>query len=135
MNVGMPSLDKDTPFRVFALEETPRHTSTKYGDVWPLIDRPLDEVKLIRLPPDASHHSKDLGCVTFVFLLRGNVHVKVGRRTATLGPYQYLLANPRQVIRVYNLPATEPAEFIWTRYPLDMCYRPLSHKPAARPRR
>jgi hypothetical protein len=135
MNAAMPSLDKDTPFRVFTLEETPPHTSPKYGDVWPLIDRPLAEVKLIRLPPGASHHSKDVGCVTFLFLLKGHVDLKVSRRMAKLAPYQYLLANPKQVIRVYNLSATEPAEFIWTRYPLDMCYRPISRKPTAKLRR
>src|SRR5262249_7813914 len=107
----------------------------KYGDVWPLIDRPLDEVKLIRLPPDASHHGKDVACVTFLFVLRGQVDVKVGRRTAKLGPYQYLLANPRQVIRVHKPSAQQPAEFIWTRYPLDRCYRPVSRKPPTRLRR
>ncbi len=131
----MPSIDKDTPFRVFTLEETPRHSSPKYGDAWSLIDRSLAEVKLIRLPPAASHHGKDVGCVTFLLLLKGEVEVKVGRRTVTLAPYQYLLANPKHVIRVYNRSAQDPAEFIWTRYPLDMCYRPISRKPQAKHRR
>ena len=125
MNAVMPSIDNNSPFRVFTLEETPHHSSANYGDVWSLLDKTFAEVKLIRLPPGTSHHSKDVGCVTFLFLLKGKVDVKVSRRTVKLAAYEYLLANPKQVIRVYNLSATEPAELIGTRYPLDMCYRPI----------
>lgn len=53
---------------------------------------------------------------------------------AKLAPYEYLLANPRQVIRVYNLSVKEPAELIWTRYPVDMSYQPNARKPAPKPR-
>jgi hypothetical protein len=112
MNAVVPRLDHDTPFRVFTLEQTPRHSSPAYGDVWSLLDQMFAEVKLIRLPPDTSHHGKDVGCVTFLFLLKGHVDVKISRRTVKLAPYEYLLAKPRQVIRVYNLSASEPAELI-----------------------
>jgi glyoxylate utilization-related uncharacterized protein len=135
MNAAMPRIEKTTPFRVFTLEETQRHSSPKYGDVWSLTDQTFAEVKLIRLPPDTSHHSKDVACVTFLFLLKGSVDVKVSRRTVKLAPYEYLLANPRQVIRVHNLPGNGPAEFIWTRYPLDMSYQPVSRQPAPDHRR
>src|SRR6516162_1450585 len=106
MNAVVPRLDHDTPFRVFTLEQTPRHSSPAYGDVWSLLDQMFAEVKLIRLPPDTSHHGKDVGCVTFLFLLKGHVDVKISRRTVKLAPYEYLLAKPRQVIRVYNLSAS-----------------------------
>src|SRR5579884_1730432 len=119
MNARMPRIDDNTPFRVFTLEESQRHSSAKYGNVWSLLEQMFAEVKLIRLPPNASHHSKDVACVTFLFLLKGEVDVKISRKMAKLAPYEYLLANPRQVIRVYNLSVKEPAELIWTRYPVD----------------